>query len=81
MQSGTQARKYRLHTVLSHQFLGQLPERLRQAVFGNVARFISFRVGAEDAPLIAKELGIHSPEAVTDLAAPIRGRGEGQHLA
>jgi len=64
----SEARKYRLSIVASHQFLGQIPEHLRQAVFGNIGRFVSFRVGAEDAPIIAKELGLHNPEILTDLA-------------
>ena len=64
----SEARKYRLSIVASHQFLGQVPETLRQAVFGNVGRFISFRVGAEDAPIVARELGLHNPEMLTDLA-------------
>ena len=64
----SEARKFRLAIVASHQFLGQVPEPLRQAVFGNVGRFISFRVGAEDAPVIARELGLHNPEMLTDLA-------------
>jgi hypothetical protein len=40
--------------TLAHQYLEQVPERLRQSVFGNSGSFISFRVGAEDAPLVAK---------------------------
>ena len=53
----SEARKYRLDLVLAHQFLGQVPDLLRQAVFGNVGRFISFKIGSEDAPVIARELG------------------------
>jgi hypothetical protein len=63
----SEARKYRLDLVLAHQFLGQVPDLLRQAVFGNVGRFVSFKVGSEDAPLIARELGLHNPEILTDL--------------
>ncbi len=63
----SEARKYKLSLVLAHQFLGQVPELLRQAVFGNVGTMISFRVGAEDAPLIAKELDIRLPEVLSDL--------------
>lgn len=63
----SEARKWKLRLILSHQFLGQVPELLRKAVFGNVSTFISFRVGAEDAPLVASELGITNPEVLTDL--------------
>jgi type IV secretory pathway TraG/TraD family ATPase VirD4 len=54
----SEARKYALALTLGHQYLGQLPENLRQAVLGNAASFVAFRVGAEDAPLIAKHLGL-----------------------
>jgi hypothetical protein len=63
----SEARKYKLQLVLSHQFLGQVPDLLRQAVFGNVAEMISFRVGAEDAPMLAKELGLRNFNVLTDL--------------
>jgi hypothetical protein len=38
--------------------VGQLSEHLRQAVLGNAASFIAFRVGAEDAPLLAAHLSL-----------------------
>jgi hypothetical protein len=50
-----EARKYGLNLVLAHQYLEQLDEKLRAAVFGNVGTTISFRVGAEDAKLLARE--------------------------
>jgi hypothetical protein len=50
-----EARKYSLNLVLTHQYLEQLDEKLRSAVFGNVGTIISFRVGAEDARLLAQE--------------------------
>jgi type IV secretory system conjugative DNA transfer VirD4/TraG family protein len=62
----SEARKYRLQLVVAHQFLGQLPEPLRQAVLGNVGTVLSFRIGAEDAPFIAKELGLHNALTLTD---------------
>jgi hypothetical protein len=64
----SEARKFKLSLVLAHQFLGQLPHLLRQAVFGNVGVMTAFRVGAEDAPLIATELGLGTPTALTDLS-------------
>lgn len=63
----SEARKYRLSLTLAHQFLGQLPTLLRQAVLGNAGSLIVFRVGAEDAEPLARELGIASPSALTDL--------------
>jgi len=50
-----EARKYGLNLVLAHQYLEQLDEKLRAAVFGNVGTIISFRVGVEDAKLLAQE--------------------------
>jgi hypothetical protein len=56
----SEARKYALSLTLGHQYLGQLSENLRQAVLGNAASFIAFRVGAEDAPLLASHLSLKS---------------------
>jgi len=64
----SEARKYALALTLSHQYLGQLPEGLRQAVLGNTGSFMAFRVGAEDAPLVADHLGIDNSTAVQDLS-------------
>jgi len=65
----SEARKFNLHLVLAHQFLGQVPDLLRQAVFGNAGRFVCFKIGSEDAPMISRELGLKNPEMLTDLAA------------
>lgn len=62
----SEARKYRLSLVLAHQFLGQLPDLLRQAVIGNAGSIVAFRIGAEDAPLMARELGIENSATLTD---------------
>ncbi len=62
----SEARKWRLSLVLAHQFLGQMPPRLRQAVIGNAGTLISFRIGAEDAPLLAGEFGLHDPGTMDD---------------
>lgn len=51
----SEARKYGLNLILAHQYIGQLDEKIRAAVFGNVGTIISFRVGAEDAKYLAKE--------------------------
>lgn len=64
----SEARKYHLALVLAHQFLGQLPPLLRQAVIGNAGSIVAFRIGAEDAPLMANELGIQNPLTLTDTA-------------
>ena len=64
----SEARKWHLSLTLAHQFLGQLPTPLKQAVLGNVGSLIVFRIGAEDADAVSAELGLHSPSALTDLS-------------
>ncbi|MCC6220141.1 MAG: type IV secretory system conjugative DNA transfer family protein [Deltaproteobacteria bacterium] len=51
----SEARKYRLNLTLANQFLGQLNERIRKTVFGNVGSLISFRLGGEDAHMVENE--------------------------
>ncbi len=51
----SEARKYRLALVLAHQYIAQMDEKVRDAVFGNVGTLICFRVGAEDAEFLEKE--------------------------
>lgn len=52
----SEARKYRLNMVLAHQFIGQLPEDIRNAVFGNVGTNIAFRIGYEDAEFLEPKM-------------------------
>ena len=49
-------RKYRVALVLAHQYLGQLEQAVRDAVLGNVGTLVCFRVGADDAAHLAREL-------------------------
>lgn len=51
----SETRKYGLNLTLAHQYIEQLDEKIRAAVFGNVGTLISFRVGAEDAKYLARE--------------------------
>lgn len=48
-------RKYALGVTLAHQYLHQLEPEVLHAVLGNAGSLISFRVGAEDAPVLARE--------------------------
>ena len=50
-----EARKYRLSLFLTHQYIEQMPEEIRSAIFGNVGTLISFRIGVDDAVILAKE--------------------------
>lgn len=51
----SEARKYRLNLILAHQYLHQLSENVKHAVFGNVGTLVSFRVGSIDAREVAEE--------------------------
>lgn len=51
----SEARKYKLSLNLAHQFIAQLDEDIRQAVFGNVGSMAVYRVGQEDAEFLAKQ--------------------------
>jgi len=61
----SEARKYKLNLIIAHQFLAQLQQGagahgaassdLRDAVFGNAGSMVSFRIGVEDAEIMAKE--------------------------
>jgi type IV secretory pathway TraG/TraD family ATPase VirD4 len=55
----SEARKYRLDLTLAHQYIEQLDDRIKDAVFGNVGTLFSFRIGAKDAEELEKEF---SPE-------------------
>jgi hypothetical protein len=51
----SESRKYNLSLTFANQYLGQLPDPVRKTVFGNVANLLSFRVGADDAAILAQE--------------------------
>ena len=51
----SEARKYRLNLTMAHQFIAQLTEKIRDAVFGNVGSQIVFRVGVQDAEFLVKQ--------------------------
>lgn len=51
----SEARKYRLNLTITHQYVTQMEESIRDAVFGNVGTLACFRVGAEDAEYLEKE--------------------------
>ena len=51
----SEARKYGMGLILAHQYLAQLNDQLRAAIFGNVGTIISFRLGSLDARIMAME--------------------------
>ncbi len=51
----SEARKYALNLTVANQYIGQMTDTVRDAVFGNVGSMISFRVSADDAPILSKQ--------------------------
>ncbi len=51
----SEARKYKLNLTIAHQYIEQMDEIVRPAVFGNVGTMIAFRVGATDAEALEQE--------------------------
>lgn len=51
----SEARKYKLNLTIAHQYIEQMEDEVRAAVFGNVGTMIIFRVGAYDAEILEKE--------------------------
>lgn len=51
----SEARKYGLNLTVANQYVAQMTDAVRDAVFGNVGTTISFRVSADDAPILAKQ--------------------------
>ena len=51
----SEARKYRLGLCVANQFIGQVEEEVKNAVFGNVGTIVAYRVGVSDASYLAHE--------------------------
>ena len=51
----SEARKYGLNLTVANQYTSQMTDSVRDAVFGNVGTTISFRVSADDAPILSKQ--------------------------
>ncbi|HTW96471.1 MAG TPA: CxxC-x17-CxxC domain-containing protein [Candidatus Methylomirabilis sp.] len=51
----SEARKYHLNLIIAHQYMEQLTDEVKAAVFGNVGTLVAFRVGAVDAEELVKE--------------------------
>lgn len=51
----SEARKYRLALTVANQFIGQIDEEIKNAIFGNVGTLITYRVGVSDANYLARE--------------------------
>jgi len=51
----SEARKYKLSLVVANQFISQLTDEIRDAVFGNVGTVLALRTGVSDAEFLAKQ--------------------------
>jgi hypothetical protein len=52
----SELRKFKVGLILAHQYIHQLDEDIKQAIFGNAGSIISFRLGTEDAQYMSKEM-------------------------
>jgi hypothetical protein len=65
----SEARKYGLYLTVANQYVAQMPQEVRDAVFGNVGSMITFRVGADDAAALARYFEpIFEPNDLTNLS-------------
>ena len=64
----SEARKYRLNLIIAHQFIKQLKENIRDAVFGNVGSIVSFRIGPDDAEFMKNKFEpVFSPQDLINI--------------
>ena len=64
----SEARKYHLDLIIAHQFIKQLKEGIRDAVFGNVGSIASFRIGPDDAEFMKNKFEpIFSPQDLINI--------------
>ena len=54
----SESRKFALTLTIGHQYLEQLPDDLRAAVFGNVGSIVACRIGATDAAMVGEQIGL-----------------------
>ena len=73
----SQARNGRLSLTCLHQYQGQLSERVRTAVFGNIGTLIAFQVGADDAAHLERAMSGEIKAQRADRPRPLRDRGQG----
>ncbi len=53
----SEARKYKLNLTMANQYIAQMSDEVRDAVFGNVGTIFSFQVGFDDAEFISQQFG------------------------
>lgn len=66
----SEARKYKLNLTIAHQYIEQMSDEVRAAVFGNVGTLITFRVGSFDAEVLEREFApTFTAEDIVNLGA------------
>ncbi|MBI2062955.1 MAG: DUF87 domain-containing protein [Candidatus Yanofskybacteria bacterium] len=64
----SEARKYRLNLIIANQFIKQLKEGIRDAVFGNVGSIVAFRIGPDDAEFMKNKFDpVFSPQDLSNI--------------
>ncbi|MDP3792496.1 MAG: DUF87 domain-containing protein [bacterium] len=64
----SEARKYRLNLIVAHQFIKQLKDNIRDAVFGNVGSIVAFRIGPDDAEFMKNKFEpVFSPQDLINI--------------
>jgi len=53
----SEARKYHLNLTMANQYIAQMPDEVRDAVFGNVGTTFAFQVGFDDAEYVSRQFG------------------------
>jgi len=51
----SEARKFHLNLTVANQFIGQMDEEIKNAIFGNIGTLVTFRVGVTDASYLQRE--------------------------
>jgi hypothetical protein len=64
----SEARKYRLNLTIAHQFIKQLEDKIKNAVFGNIGSMVAFRIGEEDAEFLKSRFEpVFSPQDLVNI--------------
>jgi TraM recognition site of TraD and TraG len=64
----SEARKWKLSLILAHQYLEQLPHKLRAGVLANAGSILAFQLSGEDAEIISREIGLKNTALLTQLS-------------
>lgn len=51
----SELRKFKVGMAMAHQYMAQLDPKIKRVLLGNAGTIISFRIGTEDAMLMAKK--------------------------